>query len=92
MYRTPGRRPQDAARHRAARIAHLAAIAAVAIVAGSLLLVVVLAGCGPLAGHGASAAAGPGTRPAIPVGSSSHAISVGGSPKEACTQTRRPPC
>jgi polyhydroxybutyrate depolymerase len=57
-----------------ARLAHRAAIAA----AGSLLLVIALAGCGPFLGHRASPADRAGTAPAIPVGSSSHAISVGG--------------
>ena len=69
MHRTLGRRPQD----RAACFDFPAAVAA-----GSLLLVIVLAGCGALGRRGSGGAAGPGTGQAIPVGSSSHAISVRG--------------
>jgi polyhydroxybutyrate depolymerase len=46
--------------------------------AWSLLLVIVLAGCGAYPRHRASGAGGPGPGQAIPVGSSSHTISVGG--------------
>jgi polyhydroxybutyrate depolymerase len=46
--------------------------------AWSLLLVIVLAGCGAYPRHRVSGAGGPGPGQAIPVGSSSHTISVGG--------------
>ncbi len=49
---------------------------AAAIAAGSLVLVILLAGCG--VPRSARRAAQPGIGPTIPVGTSSHAISVGG--------------
>ena len=65
----PGRDQRNAPRHQPA----LAAVAA-----GSLLLVIMLAGCGTFLRHRASGGTGPATAQAIPVGSSGHAISVGG--------------
>jgi polyhydroxybutyrate depolymerase len=74
IYPTVNRDSQDAPRPGVARPPRPAAIAA-----GCLLLLIVLAGCGPFHHQQrASEAAGPGPGQAIPVGTSSHAISVGG--------------
>jgi polyhydroxybutyrate depolymerase len=70
---TGGRNPQDVAWPRVARLGPLAAISA-----GSLLLVIVLGGCAAFLRHRGGETDGPGTEQAIPVGPSSHAISVGG--------------